>query len=384
MMLVNNPGDWGHVYSPLLHAHWHGWTPTDLIFPFFLWIVGVAIPLSTGNRLAAGQTRADLARHGLRRAVIIFALGLFLNSLSYLLNGSLVRLGFVDWVREYLTSVRIPGVLQRIAVCYLLSLLLYLLTSLRWQIAATIGVLLAYWILMTAVPVPGLGTASLERDGNLSQYVDSAVLSGPVIGNHMWKTSRTWDPEGILSTLPAIGTCMFGVFAGRLLRAESFPMPTKTAWLFLGGWAATLLGLVMNTWLPINKNLWTSSYAVFIAGLSATSFAAIYWIVDVQGWRRWSRPFAIYGLNAIAVFVLSGVLGRLMADIKFGTGEDAVGLKKMLYDTFFVSWGKPESVPWLGSLADPRNPSLVWALLWVLVLYLVAWFMHSRKWYVKF
>ncbi len=371
MMLVNNPGNWGAVYPPLLHAPWHGWTFTDLVFPFFLWIVGVAIPLSVARRLEEGQSRRELFGHAARRSLILFSLGLFLNSFSYFLDGALWR-DFPAWLHDYATSVRIPGVLQRIAVCYLAATAVFLVTGLRGQILATASLLMVYWALMMLVPVPGYGAGVLEKQGNLSQYLDHLILNGPVIGTHVWKSAGTWDPEGIFSTLPAIATCLFGVLTGHLLRSKLIP-EAKTSWMFVAGCGLLLAGEVMDIWLPINKNLWTSSYSVFMAGMALLCFGVCYWLVDVQGWRRWAQPFAIYGMNAITVFVLAGVLGRLSLEIKVGgVGDQPLALKTWLFNTLF------------GWVPDPRIASLLWAVMYVLLLYAIAYGMYRRKWFVKF
>lgn len=380
MMLVNNPGSWAHIYAPLKHAEWHGWTYTDTIFPFFLWIVGVAIPLSTSRRLEQGQSRAQLFRHALRRAAILFGLGLFLATLGSLVDGSLGRLGFVGWLQNFLTSVRLPGVLQRIAVCYLVAMLIFLSTSLRGQVRWTVGLLLAYWFLMAFAPFPitvqgqtRYVSGLFEKGENFSAYIDNLILNGPVIGTHVWKVARTWDPEGIVSTLPAIATCLFGILTGHLLRARR-SAAEKTAWLMVAGALLMWMGELLNLWLPINKSLWTSSYAVFMAGLAMTCFGVAYWFVDVKGCRTLVQPLAIYGLNAITVFVLSGVLGRLLS-IKITSAtapEQPVAVQSFLYEKFFAP------------LASPNLASLLWALLWVTMLYGVAYVMYRKKWFVKF
>jgi predicted acyltransferase len=384
MMLVNNPGSWSAVYPPLLHAPWHGWTFTDLVFPFFLWIVGVAIPLSTARRLEQGQSRRELFLHALRRAAIIFALGLFLNAFSYLIDGSLPREGLFNWLHLLATNIRIPGVLQRIALCYLAATAIYLLGGLRAQLLWLVGLLAGYWAVMLLVPVPGYGAGILEKEGNFSAYLDNLVLNGPVIGTHVWKTAKTWDPEGLFSTLPAIATCLFGVLTGRLLGSR-LGAETKTSWLFAGGFLLLFGGMLLNTALPINKNLWTPSYSVFMAGMASACFAACYWLIDVCGWRRWCKPFAIYGMNAITVFVLAGVLGRLSIELKvLNAAGQRVALKTFLYDQFFLPFASPDTAPCLGFLASPKNASLLWALAYMLGLYLVAYVMYRRKWFVKF
>ena len=384
MILVNNPGNWGAVYKQLDHAEWHGWTFTDLIFPFFLWIVGVAIPLATARRLERGQSRRQLLLHALRRSVIIFALGFGLNSLSLVLDGSLWRDGFAGWLHSYATTVRVPGVLQRIAICYFIATLIYLNSGVRGQIAWIAGLLSGYWLLMMVGPLLGCGTGGLEPHGNFAEYIDNLVLNGKVIGTHVWRESGTWDPEGVVSTLPAITTCLFGVMTGHLLRSKLTP-ETRTAWLFVGGNLLLFAGVVMDAWLPINKKLWTSSYAVFMAGMAMNCFAVSYWLVDVQGWRKWARPFAIYGMNAIAVFLLAGVLGRILPAIKVATlAGKPVGLQGYLYKHLFVPFASPETAPFFGFLASPKNASLMWALVYVLALYLAAYGMYRRKWFLKF
>jgi predicted acyltransferase len=345
MILVNNPGSWADVYPPLRHAAWHGWTFTDLVFPFFLWIVGVAMTLSFAKRVERGDNRLRLLLHTLRRAAIIFGLGLLLNGFPHF--------DLATW--------RIPGVLQRIAVCYLIAAAIFLFTTWRGQAIWTFGLLAGYWMLMTLVPVPGAGPGVLEKGVNLAHYLDSLVL-----GSHMWSQTRTWDPEGLLSTFPAIATTLFGILTGRLLRS-ALTAVEKTVWMFFGGNALVFVGLVMNVWMPVNKNLWTSSYTVFMAGMALIVFAFCYWLIDVRGYRGWSRPFAIYGMNAIAVYVLAGALETLLDSVHVGSKS----LHGALYDNLFVP------------LASPLNASLLWAVCCVLVLYAVAYGMYRRKWFLK-
>ncbi|MDB6123308.1 MAG: hypothetical protein JWQ71_2301 [Pedosphaera sp.] len=370
MMLVNNPGSWDSLYAQLDHAEWNGWTFTDLIFPFFVWIVGMAIPLSTIKRLEQGESRAKLFLHVVRRAAIIFGLGFFLAFFMFLVNGSYAKAGgFSPWFHEVVTTIRIPGVLQRIAVAYLLTSAIYLTTSLRGHIAWVIGLLAGYWILMKCVPVPGHGMGVLTPEGNFSAYVDNIVL-----GKHNLKS---WDPEGVISTIPAIATCLFGILAGHLLMLKR-SAEQKTAWLFVIGNLLIFAGAIMNIWLPINKNLWTSSYSVFMAGMAMNIFAVFYWLVDVKGYQRGARPFAIYGMNAITVFVLAGLLGRISIGVKVpdATGK-LIALKSYLFQNYFNS-------PLSSMGFSPKICSLSWALAYMLGLYLVAYAMYRRKWFVKF
>ncbi len=350
MLLVNDPGTWSAVYPPLLHAPWHGWTFTDVIFPFFLWITGVALTLSTAKRLSRGASRADIFAHALRRSAIIFAIGLFLAGYPFF----------------HFSTIRIPGVLQRIAVCYLVAAVIYLTTSVRGQIRWTAGLLIAYWLLMKLYPVPGHGAGILEKEGNFAQYVDSLILSG-----HMWATSKTWDPEGIVSTLPAIATTLFGVLTGHLLRTGK-SAEEKTAWVFVLGNALLFAGGVMNLWLPINKNLWTSSYSVFMAGLAANAFAFCYWVIDAKGYRLWTLPFRVYGMNAILIFSLSGLVGKTAMLVKI-TGPD--GTSQSLWSYVFLHVFAP--------LASPVNASLLFALTYVAAFFVLAYLLFRRGWYIK-
>lgn len=384
MILVNNPGNWSAIYKPLDHAAWHGWTFTDLIFPFFLWIVGVAIPLSIARRIEQGQSRRQLLLHALRRAVIIFALGFFLNAFSYLIDGSLFRDGLAAWLHNFATTVRIPGVLQRIGICYFIAILIYLGTNLRGQLLWTAGLLAGYWLMMFVGPWLGWGAGGLAEHGNFCEYIDNLVLNGKTIGTHVWSGGKTWDPEGLFSTVPAIASTLFGVLTGQLLRSRLTP-EAKTAWLFVGGNLLLFAGAIMDVWLPINKKLWTSSYAVFMAGMAMNCFAVAYWLVDVHGWRKWARPFAIYGMNAITVFMLAGLLGRISLTIKLtGAGGEKVALKTFLYQHLCAPFASPETAPFFGFLASPQNASLMWACFYVVGLYLVAYEMYRRKWFLKF
>ena len=346
MMLVNNAGDWEHIYTPLEHAEWHGWTFTDTVFPFFLWIVGVAMTISFAKRVERGDDRFRLALHVLKRAAIIFGTGLLLNGFPY----------------YHLDRIRIPGVLQRIAVCYLIAGLIFLYTRVRGQVIALLACLTGYWMLMTLVPVPGAGPGHLDPQNNLSAYVDRLLLSG-----HMWSQTKTWDPEGTVSTLPAIATALFGILTGHLLRAKREPAE-RAAWMFTAGNVLIFIGLMLSTWMPINKKIWTTSFSVFMAGLATVCFALCYWLIDVQGWKRFAKPFAIYGMNAIAVYVLSGVVARGLGLIKIG----GVTLQKIIYTNVFAP------------LADPYTASMLYGIVFSFMLFLVAWFMYRRHWFVRF
>ena len=351
MIVVNTPGDWNHVFPPLLHAEWHGWTPTDTIFPFFLFIVGVAMAFSFGRRRTAGGRRA-LFLHTLRRAAVIFLLGLALNVLS-----------LFAFHRRFL---RIPGVLQRIGLCFLFAASIYLLFGPRGLLPAAAILLAAYWALMTFVPVPGGEAGRLDLPGNLASWVDRAVL-----GEHTWKHDPGWDPEGPLSTVPAVATTLLGVAAGELLRAAR-PLAWRLAALMAGGAIALSLGLLWGIAFPINKSLWTSSYALFMSGLAAVALALCVWIVDVRGWRTWSRPFVWLGRNALAIFVLSTLVTILSLWVKI-PGPD--GKPRSLYGTIYRTVFE--------RFADERIGSLLFALVFLGVWLAVAYALHRRRIFVK-
>ncbi len=359
MLLVNNPGSWSDVYGPLLHAPWHGWTFTDLIFPCFLWIVGVSLTLSFARRVEEGGDAGKLFRHVLQRSAIIFALGLFLNAFPF---------GLLPEHHFSLAKLRIPGVLQRIALCYLAAGAIFLRTGPRGQLAWTAGLLIAYSLMLKLIPVPGFGAGCLEPTGNLAWWVDSHLLAG-----HTWAGAPVpgFDPEGLVSTLPAVATTLCGVLAGHLLRAP-LSAKARTLRMFASGGLLLLAGALLDHWLPINKNLWTSSYALFMAGWATVILAAFYWLIEVCAWRRWATPLVIYGMNAMVLFVLAGIFGKLLYLIKW-TGADGTGvtLKGFLYRDFFVP------------LASPLNASLLFATAFVLGHFVIAWVMWRRKWFVK-
>ena len=232
MMLVNNAGDWNHIYEPLEHAPWHGWTSTDTIFPFFLWIVGVAIPFSLGRKMEQGSDRSKLVLGIFRRSLTLIAIGIALNALTFFLSIFLSpkHEGASYWMHQLVEHVRYPGVLQRIGVCYLFASLIFLNTKVRGQIIWT-GLLLAvYWILMKCIPVPGFGAGVMDLHGNFSEFIDTMVFNG-----HVFRDSTTYDPEGVISTIPAIATTLLGILTGQLLRCEKSSQAEKTAWLFVAG-----------------------------------------------------------------------------------------------------------------------------------------------------
>lgn len=350
MTLVNNPGTWSAIYWPLEHAEWNGWTPTDLVFPFFLFIVGVSITLSLGRRLEAEAPKGPLYTKAVKRALIIFGLGFFLNLFPHF----------------HFPDVRIPGVLQRIAVCYLITAFIFLSTKLRTQAIIAVLLLILYWLVMTTIAAPGYEAGDLTKEGSLASYVDRVVF-----GAHVWKQARVYDPEGILSTIPAIATTLFGVLTGHWLRTERSQFE-KVAGLFVAGAICVMIGWSWNPFFPINKALWTSSYVVFTAGLALQLLALCYWLVDIKGYRRWAWPFIIFGVNAIALFVGSGFMVDVMGLIKLPLGDGTTtSLQGWIFHNLFLPW------------ASPVNASLAYAIAFILFWLFLMWLLYRKRIFIK-
>jgi predicted acyltransferase len=375
MLLVNNPGSWASIYEPLEHAPWFGWTPTDLIFPFFLFIVGVTTHLSREARRARGESDGAIMRQTARRAFTIIGLGLLMTGFPYhqffvhlpggaVFDSTTNTLDISHW--------RVTGVLQRIGVCYLLAALLTMRTTVRQQIWIVVVLLVGYWLALTLIPVPGHGMGALllsDPGASLAAYVDRAVI-GP---HHMWiGGGGIWDPEGILSTIPAIATAVLGVIAGRWI-AEPKPLAERLHGLFAAGAIGMMVGLVWAWSFPIGKNLWTSSYVVFTAGMAAVAIAACAWLIDVRGWRAWTKPFIPFGINPIVAFVASGFFSRFIYTlVKVPRNGALVSVQSAFYDSMLAPL-----------FADPRDASLLFAVIYVAVFYAVLHLMHRRGIIVK-
>jgi predicted acyltransferase len=354
MVLVNNPGTWSAVYGPLEHAEWHGWTFTDTIFPFFIFIMGIAIPIALEKRKAAGQVGADLYLKLLQRTASLFGLGLFLAIFP-----------FYNWLKAEWIDIghlRIMGVLQRLALCYFFASVLFLWLKPRGLLIAAFGLLVSYWaILMIG------GHGDLTPEGNFQGTIDRMIL-----GPHMWKGSEFFDPEGLLSTIPSIATCIFGVLTGQLI-ASSKSAEGKVAEMFVWGFGLLALGWMWSAFFPINKSLWTSSYSVFMSGLAMCVLGACYWIIDIKGWKAWTGPFVVFGVNALALFVGSGMMGRLLNMIPVGIGADGkpISLKTGIYDSIFAP---------LGTLL---NTSLMFAVCFIGLWLFLMWLLYRKKIFIK-
>ncbi len=374
MIIVNSPGSWGHVYAPLLHASWHGVTVTDMVFPFFLFIVGVSIALAYAGKPRLKRDRRKAYSKILWRVLKIFALGVFLNL----------------WPSFDFEEIRVVGVLQRIAVVFGVCAILFLNTNWRQQLWIGVGALLGYWALLQLVPVPldevnegalrdgvverALGASqevsveasgsaalapNLEPGTNLEAWLDRQLIPGG-----MWE--RTWDPEGVLSTLPAIGTGIFGMLVGAMILGIGDPY-RRVSWLFFVGLVAVLLGGVWSWSFPLNKNLWTSSYVLFAGGWATLCLAACLLVVDIQGYRGWAKMGIVFGANPVVAYTLSGML-----TLFFYSGTRYWSSLSELFMEGVMGLGVP------GKLA-----SFSYALLYIGVIYLPVYALWKRRIFVK-
>lgn len=399
MTIVNNPGSWASIYPPLEHAEWHGCTPTDLVFPFFVFIMGTAIPFA----MPVKHFDSAVFNKIIVRSLRIFCLGFFLAFFSrfelFGLEGIpllILRLlitfavayallgNFTLKVKTYLVvgifavlislaysgieafeDVRIPGVLQRIGIVYFFTSILYLKTNLKTQLIVAASILLIYWILMAFVPVPGFGPANFEKGTNLAAWLDNLLLNG-----HLWASSKTWDPEGILSTLPAIGTGIMGMFIGQILNLQiaKIEIVKKIA---IAGVSLLILGLLWNTFFPINKSLWTSSYVLYTAGIATICLTILYYIIDVANYTKWTKLFLIWGVNPMIVFFFSGIIPRALSAIKVQSPEIAseeISLQTSIYKYGIATW-----------FENPLNASLAYALIYAVFWSCILWVFYKKK-----
>jgi len=352
MILVNNPGSWDYIYPPLKHAEWHGCTPTDLVFPFFLFIVGVAMPFSFAKYTPENRPTAAVYQRIFRRGIILFALGLFLTLFSFTLDW------LIKGIVPNFSTMRIMGVLQRISFAYVLAALAVLNLSRRWLGILTVTILIGYWVAMQFIPVPGFGAGNLSPEGNLGGYIDRIIL-----GKHLYR-GGPFDPEGLFSTLPAIVTVLLGYFTGDWLRTQ--PIKTRTSInLVIFGLIALIIGQLWGFIFPINKQLWTSSYVLFTAGWALLMLALCYELIEVRNFGKWGLPFEVMGLNAIFLFVASGLFSRIL--IKTFIGKTTT--YTWIYENLFRYW------------AGALNGSLLFAIVMVLFWWVILYGMYRRRWF---
>ncbi len=444
MVLVNNPGT-SPVYWPLDHAEWNGLTPTDWIFPFFLFIVGVSIPIALGKYKGGNPSGNEGAALDIRRttpytkiisrALSIYLLGLAISVIPFFQFGAtdapdwfkmltwlafaaallflLLRnfkiagilagagvLGIVvmniagyNVVPYDFSTMRILGVLQRIAICYLITSLIFLHTNWKQQVYISLALLLGYWFLITMIPVPGCEVTTMnDKACNLAAYIDRMIIGE----NHIWRFGKVYDPEGILSTIPAIVTTISGVLTGTWLVRSEPPASAggqladgeraETNWpaayaagsdkvsaIFFFGIALFALGWIWNGFFPFNKALWTSSYVLVTTGLALLTFGFCYWLIDIKGYKRWAWPFIVFGANALALFVFSGIFARMMSAFRVAYTAEGRGIsvQKWLVDNIFLA------------LFQPINASLAYAISFILLWLFFMWLLYRKGIYVK-
>lgn len=342
MVLVNDPGDWGHIYAPLEHSKWNGCTPTDLIFPFFLFMVGVSVVYSMESKKDT-ESHSKLILRALRRMVIIL----------------IIQYGIQLLFHPGLAHLRLPGVLPRIALVYFICSVLYVKTSQKTRDWIFGGALIGYYIIMNFIPVPGVGYANLEPTTNMGAWLDRLMFTP----NHLWAESRTWDPEGLLGTIPAVATCLFGIRLGTWLKRKDRDDSVKVSWMFVYGALSVMLALIWDLFFPINKALWTSSFVLYAGGLATAGLALSYWLIDVQGYKRFTWFFVVFGTNAITAYIMADFVPHYMGMIKIGG--------KYLYDALFSPY------------FTPVNASLVSAVFTVLAVWVVMWVLYRFKIIIK-
>lgn len=358
MLLVNNPGNWSALYAPLGHAAWDGWTFTDWIFPFFVFISGISMSFSLARRGSVADKPAVLL-HLWRRGATIIAIGLALNFIPAF----------------SLETLRLPGVLQRLGLCTMLAAPLALWCGWRAQLAWLLGLLAFYSAVQLGIPVPdaqGVVHQGLLQPGkDVGSWLDRWLMDG-----HLWAQAKTWDPEGLLSTVPAVASQIAGLLAGRWLALRQREPAEKAMWFMLAGLLCLWLGEVLGAWLmPINKSLWTPSYVFAMTGWGCLVFGSFYWLLDAaplplmrQRMARWAHPLVVFGMNALFLFALSGLLAKLLGRFTLADGRT---LKAALF------------APIQSAVATPPLASLLFAVGFVLVMYVIAWVMWKRRWFVK-
>lgn len=426
MVLVNNPGTWSHIYDPLEHAAWHGLTPTDWIFPFFLFIVGVAIPIALNRYTPNGADRSGVYRKVLMRSAVIFGLGLAMSVIPFFqfqssdapdsvkmltwlvmtaalffallrkwtIAGVLtgvsiagiiaINLASYNLVTYSFGTMRIPGVLQRIAVCYLVASLIFLHTNWKQRLGIGVGLLVLYWGLMTLVAVPGCDITTVDDKAcNLAAWLDRTILTE----NHIWRAGKVFDPEGILSTLTAIVTTLSGVLAGTWLMSKRGASADrsdaaaeaafaggadKVAGMFFFGTVLLAVGYIWSSYFPLNKSLWTSSYVLVTSAIALLVLAACYWLIDLKGYKRWTWPFVVFGVNALPLFVFSGIMARMLGAYRVaGADGKPISVQKWIFDSVYLS------------VAQPVDASLLYAISFILLWLFLMWLLYRKRIYMK-
>lgn len=352
MLIVNNPGSWGHIYPIFKHAKWHGFGGADWIFPFFLFIIGFAIPISFAKYLHSGKSRLPLILKIGRRSLLLFLLGIFLNAFPEF-----------NW-----DTIRIPGVLQRISIIYFFSSISFLFLSRLFIIILLLCLLLFHWFLLTQIPVPEIGRVSLEMGKNLSGWIDFYLMP-----THLWIHTKTWDPEGVLGTLSAISSCLFGVYYGQIFLVEK---KFTTSQFYFGIFFGLLLVSLSFLWditFPINKNLWTGSFVLLNSGLAIIILHLLYEWIDVSKSNFWYKGFEVFGVNALTAFFLSSLFSKIL-NILFieNANGKPIGIKTYLYTQCVIPY------------FSAYDASFIWALSYTLIWLAFFSVLHKRKIFITF
>ncbi|MCX7001064.1 MAG: DUF5009 domain-containing protein [Candidatus Sumerlaeota bacterium] len=360
MLLVNNAGDWGHIWGPLEHAEWHGCTATDLIFPFFLFIMGVAMQFSFAGRLEKPGGKIDLIGQICRRTFIIYILGIIL--------------ALIIWP-SYLGHFRMYGVLERIAFCYFFASFIMLYTGVRGQVFFFLLLMAVYYIILKFIPMPGQMAGGLERYKNIVDYIDTGIFGNL---NYEWDAGLKMghDPEGLLSTIPSICTTLAGGLCGFWLRRKEKGDFEKVAGMSAIGVLLIILGKLLKHDIPMNKNLWTPSYVIYTAGAALLCLSVCYWLIDIKGWRAWAKPFLYYGTNAIAAYFGASLMALIIVMVRVtGDGGKVMRLKTYLFTHYYKSW-----MPGIfGDYATSAAYGASFVVLWCII----TWILYRKKVFIK-
>ncbi|WP_183561529.1 acyltransferase family protein [Mucilaginibacter sp. SP1R1] len=351
MILVNTPGNGDHVYAPLEHSKWDGCTPTDLVFPAFLFMVGVSIVYALEGKKTELKNHQSIMLNALRRMLILIGLGLSI---------------FLFYRFDF-THLRFPGVLQRIGVVYFIATCLYLKTNQRTRDWLCVIILVSYYLVMKYLPVPDGHAANFTPQFNLAAWLDRAVFTT----NHMARFTGQWDPVGLLTTWPAIATALLGIRMGTVLKDAGRDAHEKCAILLSSGICAIALGMVANQFFPINKQLWSSSYVLYAAGICTVGLTAAFYLIDVEGYKKHTWIFSVFGVNAISAYVLSEVMPRIIDFFRFNHNGHSVSGMKFFYEVVFLPFVKP------------NNASLLAALVFVAFIWLMMHVLYRRKIVIK-
>jgi predicted acyltransferase len=351
MILVNDPGNWAHIYPPLEHSVWNGCTPTDLIFPSFLFMAGVSIVYAMQSKKIDTSGHTKILLHAFRRMVTLIIISL------------LVQLFY----HHSLTHLRFPGVLQRIAVVYFICTFLYLKSTqkaLDWMLGIS---LVGYYIIMAFIPVPDGHPANLDPETNMGAWIDRLVFTS----NHLWASSKTWDPEGLLGVIPSIGTGLFGMRVGTWIKRTDRDSSTKTAWLFVYGILAIVVGMIWDLFFPINKALWSSSFVLYAGGISTVGLTLAYWFIDIQGYKKFFWPFLVFGTNSISAYILADIVPGLINLVKINHNGKTLPGMEYLYQTLFAPY------------FSPVNASVIDAIAFVLLIWVMMYPLYIKKIIIK-